>query len=363
MKILQAIVAAGVFVVVAGVTGCTRLSIPAPEDFVKPMAEPAVENSTITLPVSISLTTISPDIDRLLQGNNGQVGSTSTGSIAGRLQKYLNRQMAKIDTNTILSSERFRQEVGRIWNVVQNPILLADDFYLLLEPKGVGVAAPITSGAQNDSITIILGLIARPKLIVGTLPKMSMQPLPDLISMPSASGFHIAIESQLPLDFLNRELTSKLKGREFSVNDKKIVIENVRIYCSGNEAVLAIKVKGSLKGTVFFSGTPMYDATDRDVVIKNLDYTVDTNQVLAKFADWFFHTKLRESLSTQAKWHIGNKIDGMHDLLLKALNRNLDRHVTISGAINKIRPVAVGMTTGSFKAIFIADGTAELIIQ
>jgi tRNA U55 pseudouridine synthase TruB len=92
------------------------------------------------------------------------------------------------------------------------------------------------------------------------------------------------------------------------------------------------------------------------------EYTVETKQVLVQAADWLLHTRLREGLADRATWYIGDRIDAEKDLLSRALNRNLNEHVNISGKISDLRPVSVGITTNAIKAVLVADGTVEVSV-
>jgi hypothetical protein len=247
------------------------------------------------------------------------------------------------------------------WDALQSPIKLTNDLFLLINPQSVHVSPPTVPG---DTVTVVVGLVANPKLVTGTAATMTAQSLPAIAITPAPpeTGFHIALESELPFDFLSKELTKKLEGRVYPANGETVIIEKVRLYGSGDLIVMAVSVKGTVKGTVYLTGMPAYDESTRILSVRNPEYTVETKQVLVQAADWLLHSRLRESLAERAAWSIGDRIDAEKDLLSRALNRNLNEHVTISGRIRDLRPVSVGITTNAIKAVLVADGTVEVSV-
>jgi hypothetical protein len=200
--------------------------------------------------------------------------------------------------------------------------------------------------------------------VSGDLPKTSPQSPPSF-SMAQGqpeSGFHIALDNELSFDFISAELTKKLEGKTYPVNGNTVIIKNMRVYGSGDSVIVEAKVKGTANGTIYLTGIPAYDESTTTLYIKDLDYTIETKNVLAKAADWLLHSELRDNLAGQAKWSIGDKIDAVKNSLTDALNRKVNQYVSISGKIQRVRPVAVGITNTSLKAVLVADGMVEVSV-
>jgi hypothetical protein len=336
-------------------TGCAHFTVPAPAALVRPLAETAIENSTITLPITLSIKSFVRDIRRMLPQNKSSDDHDQREKIAGALQEFLNRQASRINTD-YLSNVYLREKTQHAWDALQSPIKLSNDLSLVLNPQAVYVSPPPAVAGQVDDIHIVVELVARPKLVAGSLPHIPARSLPNFSGAPSGRGFHLALETELSFDFISRELAKRMVGREYMIDAKKIIIENVRLYGSGYLVVMMVRINGAVRGSVYLTGMPAYDESTRTLFVKNVEYSVETKQTLAHVADWLLHARLRESLADQAKWFIGDKIDVEKELLSKGLNRNLGQQVSISGTIDSIRPVAVGMTERSLKAVLVMDG-------
>ncbi len=355
---IQPFVLLGLCLSILTLSGCAHFSIPAPSLPVKTLPEPAVENSTITLPVTISLVAIMNDLG--LSASNNKEQDSHDNIIAGKIRRFLRRQASKKD-NMIVQNIYARQLAGKAWGGLQNPIKLRNDLSLLLNPQAVSVS-PLTE--QGDNIQFVIGLVAKPKLVAGTVAPAKPQPFPAIsISSPQPeAGFHMALESELSFDFLGNELTDRLKGRPFNARGKSFMLEKVKLYGSGESVVVAISISGSVKAVLYLSGIPAYDQSTNSLYLRNLEYTLETKNVLAKAAEWMLHTGLQESLAKRATWQMGERIDAAKDLLSNVLNRNLNRQIRLSGKIEDIRPVSVGITDSAIKAVLEADGAVEMQI-
>jgi len=338
--------------------GCARISIPAPESPVIPLPEPVIEDSTINLPVTVSLKSLFHDLGQAFSKENEHERPGLDRNITGKIQEFLQRQASKKDDN-LLRNFYVRQMAGKAWDALQGPVKLADDLFLLINPRAVTIS-PLSG--PDDTMSVVVGLLAKPKIVASPVPPAPAQPLPalTLTKVPPEKGFHIALESELPFEYLGNELTKKMEGRVYPAAGETIVIENVTLYGSGNAVVIAVRVKGTVRGTIYLTGAPAYDESARSFSVRNLEYTVETKQVLVKAADWLLHSRLKDSLAKRTTWFVGDRIDAAKDLLTNALNRKLNEHVGISGSISSLRPVSVGITKNSIKAVLVADGAAEL---
>src|SRR5574337_325436 len=139
-------------------SGCAGLSIPAPDAPVKAVPEPQIENSVIAVPVTIPLDSILNELG-FSTGNNGRGGALGDG-IAGSIRRFLQRQALKNEAR-IVKTRYVRARVAQVWDTLQKPVPVQNGMSLLLNPHAVSVSV---LPEQNDDITLIVGLTAKPKL-------------------------------------------------------------------------------------------------------------------------------------------------------------------------------------------------------
>jgi hypothetical protein len=340
-------------VAVLTLQGCAGLSIPAPDAPLQPLVEPAVRDSIISLPITLSVSSLmnnlglppaveDPDRDR---------------RIAGKIRGFLQRQANKnenIGQNTLV-----QQQIGKAWDVLQKPISLKSGWQLYIRPQAVSLT-PVSE--EGETVRVIAELLARPMLLAQGSPAPAPEPLPSfsLSSAPSGTGFHVALRIEVPYEQLGRELTERLRGKSFNAAGNTVVVDAVRAYGSGQTVVLAAAVSGSLHGTLYLQGRPVYDQQSEALTLAGVDYTIDTTNVLVRAADWIRHAGLREHIASKTTWYAGDRIDQAKSDLQRALNRTVNDRVSMSGTIERVRPVTVGVTATGVAAIVEADGSIEM---
>lgn len=285
--------------------------------------------------------------------------------ISNIVQDLLNNTAVNID-NGLRTALNPRAQAESAWEAIQNPIPMPDGASLLLQPQAVQIS-PL-SGRGNE-LEFRVGLVARPRIVRGSVPAIKARPLPGPSAAAPGDNFHIALEEEIPFDLATGQLFGGLKGRMFVMGDKKVYIEKVRLYGSGDSAVMevGIKVLGQwgtpLKTTIYLTGEPAYDAAARAIFIRRLDYTPETKDALAKADGWLLDERLRKSLADHARWYIGGKIDDERVKLERALNRDLNPHVRLSFSVQSMRPLSAGITATSLKAVIVSNGTAALTVR
>lgn len=338
--------------VLLAAAGCARLSAPAPDDPVQEFTLPPLEDSVISLPL-----TIRSRADRSPEGSGAEGGR---GSAAERLKKFLNRQAAKFDEGA-LQNEYAQMAAGWAWDALQTPIKLKEDYYLALNPQALRLSLPQEGSTGAGNAFAVVELIARPKITAAPAQEFS-RPTPSFSTTTAqqGKGFHLALKTELSFTRLSLELTERFKNKTYTTAGRRFVVENVLMYASGASAVLAARVSGDVEGTLYLSGIPRYDRETRRLFLDKLDYTLATRDLLATAAEWMLHSELRGRLEEKTTWPLGDRLDEARELLTGALNRDLGRHVSLSGTIARIELQALGLTRDAIRAVFRADGVVEL---
>lgn len=343
--------------VALALAGCATFKIPAPQTPVKPFQQPVVEKSSITVPIAVSVSALTTKLDQLLAKNKGLQKLNQQNNISGKVQDLLSGQADA----ELLNNRYVRLAVGKAWDALQNPIRLNYNLSLLLNPEAIRISP---ASRKGDTATFVVGLVANPKLVSGDLPKTIPQSPPNVSLATEApeKGFHLVLDNELSFDYISAELTKKFEGKTSVANGKTITIKEIKIYGSNDSVILKATVTGTARGSIYLTGTPAYDEPSMTVFISNLDYTLETQNVLAKAADWLLHAELREKLAEQTKWPLSEKVEAVQNNLADALNRKVNRHVKMKGTIQQVRPLAIGITNTSLKAVLVADGVVEVSV-
>lgn len=254
-----------------------------------------------------------------------------------------------------------RRRVEPVWAALQEPIEAADGVYLLLRPESVAVAPPRASGTD---LSTTVALTVRPKVVVGERPELPAVPLPNYDSVVGPErGFRIAVVAEVPFAAANELLQREVVGKVLEVRGRSVRVRGVRLYGGGRQVVMEVKLAGDARGTVYFVGTPAYDVATQMLTVPDLDFSVETRNVLAGAAGWLLHDDLRGQLRAAARFGVGERIAGLRAQLDSAINMRLDTDVEMRGGVDALRPLGVVVTPNALGAVVEAAGHAQIAVR
>ncbi|HEX8242983.1 MAG TPA: DUF4403 family protein [Longimicrobium sp.] len=282
-----------------------------------------------------------------------------TDRVRNLVQQLMDRAAPQVDER-IRTAAQLRHHVEGVWATAQQPIQASKGVYLLLQPQSVAATPPTGKGT---TVTTTVSLTLRPKVVLGDEPEVRELPLPNSGRVSPGSGFHVALVAELPYETANEILARKLVGKQFDVRGHKVRVRGARLYGAGSQVVLAVKVSGEARGELYFIGTPQFDPQTQVVSVPDLDYSVESRQVLPQVADWLLYDNLRDQMRDAAHFDVSDRVEKIRSQVNAALNRNLGRSVRLTGALDSIRPLGVSPFSGSLAAVVEADGHAQIHVE
>ena len=146
-------------------------------------------------------------------------------------------------------------------------------------------------------------------------------------------------------------------GYVFSYRNYKITVLGISVYGQGENLIVALVVEGSIKGTIYLSGIPVFDGESRSIVLSNLDFQVSTRNALIKTASWMFHSGLVQKLSSNLVYPVGDRLQDARRELNAYLQQNQSlSYFRIKGEVNRLDPDRILITPEEVKAWFRFEG-------
>jgi len=250
----------------------------------------------------------------------------------------------------------FRATARDVWAKANKPMEMDDGLWLTLNPEGIHVT-PVSGDGKNLETRI--ALTARPVVSAGKPRATSEKPFPSFaVDVPGAGLFSVAVKGEFSFESAGKELTRKYSNNPVKYEGKNVNVDEVRMYPSGGLCVLQVRVSGSVSGTIYFTGRPVYDG--ETLLLEDFDYTVETMNVLQAANEWLLHADFRQKLARQARFGVGLATEDSRVKLEKSLNRRINDHIALEAKINGLRVLDVYMATEGFKTVVVADGSARL---
>jgi hypothetical protein len=275
--------------------------------------------------------------------------------------KMLDEKLARFDE----AVERWpaRPRFEKIWRLLQKPIWLADSVYMTINPSEAQVGS---IGANGKTAFANLRLVAAPRVTTGPKPKLEHVPLPPLERAAGAGrGARVLVDASFTYPVASMMLRKALVGRSLEQGGHRIRIRDVGISgIGGGKVALGVRLSGTLRGRLFFTGTPSFDLPTRQIIVPDLDFDVGSAQALVGGYEWLNDIKLRDFLREKARLPDSSVVRKLSALAEKGMNRNLPaRGTRLSGRIDQAGVIAVRATLEEIRVRALADADLKLSID
>lgn len=229
-----------------------------------------------------------------------------------------------------------RKYVEQVWSDVQNPMLVNSEhqIWLRITPLQVSLS-PFVSTPDKLAFNVGMKSVIESSIGEKLQPSVRRTQLADLQSHVSNVSeckiFTIADINYAKLEDLARK---EMIGKTFTQGKKSITIKEIRIFGIQNKLQVEALVEGSVKGKLIFTGIPVFDNIEKQLVINDFDFDITTKNLLVKSASWIMHNKLLSMMKPMLNYSFKEDIDE----LLIAFNKSmsaypLSKGITLQGQI------------------------------
>ena len=264
------------------------------------------------------------------------VGMDITDGLISAFKERLAPILANLDRR-LATELQLRQRVALAWARMSEPAELRPGVWLALNPEGIGIVPIVVSG---DELRTGLQVRLRPEVTAGAKPEASRNALPDATLEAAADTFEMQIPVDVEQSFvqarLDRALDLQGDGTTVTMGSYKVRVTGATISARGNQVVVELKFTGDVNGTAFLSGAPYYDAHSQTLSFPDLDYTLDTDDVLLNSANWVAQGEIRDRLRTRFIIEMARPISEMKQGLEDALNRSRG-NVVLHGKVETLK--------------------------
>ncbi len=235
-----------------------------------------------------------------------------------------------------------RPYMQQAWNMLNETYSIPGVGYFSLHPKSLRMQ---NINAKNDLLNINIGISATP-VVSFQKENNRPSPVPNLTPSANPGGFSVFLEAALQYDSLSRVVNGYMAGKRFDLSEglfaKHIIVKEVTV-ASNNEGRMLIKVDftGSFNGTAFFTGNPVYNAATKTIEVQDLDYDLQTKNVLLKTAKWLFSGKIESELKKNTVINLASYFENAQKSLNIYLNKEWTKGIKGMGNVKEFKVVSV----------------------
>ncbi len=273
-------------------------------------------------------------------------GKDISKMVATQLKAEMTASIAEMQKQ--LQAFTLRSSLQTVWDTLQTPYAIPGFGYLSMQPQALRISQAVL---RNDSMFFSLGLSAKPEL--KSLPVTVKKPLPNISDFSQRGGFSLYIAQLLPYDSLNAVANAQAAGKEFSAGKgllkKTVRIDSLRLLGGGEKIFIKVYVSKAIKGVIYMEGTPVWDAAKKVLEVNDIDFEVQTKQVLVKSAASLLDGTIAKKIKEYTRFDLGEKVTALRSQLQEQMNREITNGITSHGTIEKLEvDRLVAQPTGIF---------------
>jgi hypothetical protein len=275
-------------------------------------------------------------------------------NINDELLKQLQPNLAELEKAIDRESSAFplKSYIQPLWSALQEPIPLDELGFLHIKPAALSVAEWSFKGTELD---LTLGLRARPE-VLPDFKASKPTALPDLSQHQPGGGFQIYTDLTLPYSKLSGLMTAFMDTIWLGSGKNRIRISGVRFFPAGRKLGMELSFTGSKKGVLFLLSVPEVDQATRRLYLKEVEYDLNTRNLMLKSAHWLLDEKIKRKLSEHMVFELKDLYEFASRSIQGSLNQKRDGGVVLSGNLTRLEYAGHALGNDALRIRVLASG-------
>jgi hypothetical protein len=254
-----------------------------------------------------------------------------------------------------------QRQAQRTWSLLQGPVALGPDNWLMLRPAGVALSRIAGRGKHIDAQ---LAVTLQPVLVTGPEPVGKPVPLPPLGRYyPRSAGLNLRLSVDLDFARLNQRLSDALAGKSFVIKGHKVGIRKFDLAGKGQEIRARMELTGEVAGAAELRASLAYDAQHRKLELQELTFDYDAEDFAMGLLAEAFHEPIRQALENAANQALTQHLDLLSGRLATVLEKVMPAGVALDTSALQLRTVQMHIVQQGIRLDGTATGSARLVLQ
>ncbi|HOY19372.1 MAG TPA: DUF4403 family protein, partial [Haliscomenobacter sp.] len=225
------------------------------------------------------------------------------------------------------------------WDMMFQPLLVSPEYsaWLQVNPTSIGMT-PV--GIVNNALSTTIVIEARPLVNIGPRPedKEAMQLPPLTMYTALAPGMEMYLNTTIAWEEAEKIAKQYVLGETYSSGKRKVTVQDLKLYgTNDSKVVVNTRLTGSYNGSIYLNGSPEYDLSANKIKIKDLDFTLDTKNVLMKGGAWMLRSTIKNRIQDNMNFLLKYNLEEMKNMLQAELNNyRLGSGLRMAGNIDRL---------------------------
>lgn len=247
-----------------------------------------------------------------------------------------------------------RQQAERSWFLLQQPVEVGADNWLLLNPQGIALS-PLVGG--GDSVDAQLAIVMRPSVVNGSAPAARSRPLPPLMRFyPHWPGLNLQLMVSLNYAELNRAINELLATQSIDIGGHQAGIEALELGGQGRQISVDAKLTGAAAGKVVVKANIAFAHEEQAFALQDLEYSYAPEDPLLEPQARLFYGYIRKALTAAANQQLQQRMGQWKERLLSVLERIMPEGVKLDMASLQLSQVDLALGDKGISLSALATG-------
>jgi|APTNR8051073442_1049403.scaffolds.fasta_scaffold00320_24 hypothetical protein len=292
--------------------------------------------------------------------------SIPVSTIANYVLKRTQATLAAGIDEEIKESFQLERYIDQAWRMMFQPYEMSAEYkaWLTVNPVRMGMTPLDTRNGRIRSTVVVE---ARPDLAFGPRPSVGFVPaLPPFSfqALNTNQEFVVYVNSLITFEEAQRLARQSVQGMRFEQGNRHVEVKDIELYGQGDQMVVNLTLDGSYKGNIYLLGRPTFNPATNTVDIKDIEYTLDTRNFLAKSAAWLLKSTLKNKIQENFDFLLQYNLQDLRRQIQSNLNNyRMGQGIFIDGELHDLSLFNAYLTTTGIKVSVALRGDVEVKIQ
>lgn len=287
------------------------------------------------------------------------------------VDKILNSNKQLINNSidqTVKENVPLSQFIRNIWESVQDPINVSAgsiDTWIKITPTNL-YTTPITG--ENGQIKTTIGVQCLSEIFLDRIPmeKQKELQIPSTFKMYKSTDEKVALNilADIPYSTIDTLAGKLMQGETLGEGKRTITIDSMEFFGQNDKLMIGVYVHGFINGAVFLSGVPYFEQENSLIRIKDVDYKLQTKNLLVKIVNLFYKNGLKKIIEERVVVSLKDQLEWIKEMSRTELfNRELTPNVFINGLLNELTVDNIYLTPNGLKVSVKLGGKVSVKVE
>jgi hypothetical protein len=195
---------------------------------------------------------------------------------------------------------------------------------------------------SNDTLSFSVGFNGKPEFSSDSLRIVTDAMLPPVNTSEASNGVSTYLNAVYDYTYFTQMLNDSLRNRPIDIEGKTFVIKDINMSGTDDGKIqLALSFSGNRTGTVRLSGTPVLDTARQVLSMPDINFSIESRDILLNMAKGLFRKKIMKELKDQSVLDIAALIERNKSAISNRLNQTVNEWMTTKGALQELKLIGL----------------------